>query len=179
MNNVGTHPIILEAILGILVVNESFNVIIEDPCKFVTLTSTPTFTDMLMTRDLGTSLTQTLTIETDLNITPNFIDCPLTCSLVNPPAFASLSGTTVTLNSLQTTAADVDNSPHTIQMSCDSTNHPADVTDQTYQFDLTINHCVVNTMTIPTIGDVAFLINEPPLPVPFTAATWSDEACIY
>jgi hypothetical protein len=62
---------------------------------------------------------------------------------------------------------------------CDSATYPTLVADRILTFDVTINHCVVNTMTIPANAAVTHAINDAPLPIVFAAATWSNLLCLY
>jgi hypothetical protein len=65
--------------------------------------------------------------------------------------FVSLIAETITVDTAATTAADV--GLHTISITSSSAFYPGTVADKTYTFVLNVQHCVVNTMTLPAISD--------------------------
>jgi hypothetical protein len=130
---------------------------------------------MSLTRNFDVIQTQTFDIFTDLRTTYG-IACPLTCSLVSPPAYISQSGSTITVTSSSTSSSDV--GPHTINIQCVSSNFPGSVTAVTYSFILTIQECVASSMSIPSIPSSTQAINSGSLVIQASPATWSNLACV-
>lgn len=168
----------LRAVVDAQTIDVNFSVEISDPCKraVINAAATPPLVPMTATRFFDTTVTQTYTIDTDL--TTNGISCTLTCSLVSPPAYVSLSGSTLVVDVSLTTEANGGTTTN-VSVLCDSATYPTLVADRILTFDVTINHCVVNTMTIPTNAAATHAINDAHLSIVFASATWSNLLCLY
>ena len=94
---------------------------------------------------------------------------------MTPPAFVSLATTTISLDPLLTTGADV--AVYTVSVLVRSTLYPSTVLDQTYTFQVDLQHCTVNSFTIAAISNVSMRINDPPMPLTFSAAVLSSLVC--
>ena len=77
--------------------------------------------------------------------------------MVNPPAYVSIAGLTLTVDPTLTILADV--GPHTISVLVSSLDYPVSVAAVTYTFALDVQHCVATVMTLPAIANVAFTLN--------------------
>ena len=90
---------------------------------------------MSIIRDFDSTKTQTFTVTTDVQTSYSLV-CNIVASLVSPPAYVSISGTTITVNASLTTQSDA--GPHTISVLVDSADYPTSVTDVTYTFTLDV-----------------------------------------
>ena len=103
--------------------------------------------------------------------------CAYTATFVGPPAFVSIYGSTLTVDESATSATDV--TQHTITVNVASSLYPLTVTAKQYTFILDIQHCVVNTMTLPAITNEVYYLNDPTKVISFGPATLSDLTCTY
>ena len=77
--------------------------------------------------------------------------------MINPPAYVSITGLTLTVEPTLTVQADV--GLHTISVLVSSLDYPASVAAVTYTFALDVQHCVATVMSLPAIANVAFTLN--------------------
>ena len=131
---------------------------------------------MVLIRDFDPTLTQTFTIVTDIEQNYGLV-CAYVASLVAPPTFVSLATTTLSVDPLLTTGAEI--AVHPISVLVSSVLYPTTVLDETYTFLLDIQHCTVSSFTIAPIADASMLINDPALPVTFNAAVLASLTCLY
>jgi len=103
---------------------------------------------MTLILDFDVTKTQVVSVKTDIETNYSIV-CPLTCSLQPPPAYVSETGSTITAITALATTVDV--GPHTISLYCASSNYPTFVTAKTYTFVLTVQHCIVNTLTLSPV----------------------------
>ena len=90
---------------------------------------------MVLIRDFDTTVPQTFTIVTDIE-TDYGIVCDYVATLVAPPAFISLTDSTLTADESATVIGDV--GQHTITVEVTSALYPADVAAEQYTFTLDI-----------------------------------------
>ena len=110
----------LRAVVDLQTIDVNFTVEISDPCKraVINAAATPPLVPMTATRFFDTTVTQTVTLETDL---ASFgVNCSLTCSLVSPPAFVYLNGANAVVDISLTSEAN-GGTTTTISILCDST----------------------------------------------------------
>lgn len=108
LENLGTYPVEIKASADIQTVTASFDIVISDACKRAILqAATPSpLPNVILIRDFHSILTQPVIVKTDVEI--NFgVVCPLTATLVNPPAFVTMSNFVLSADESQTTVADV------------------------------------------------------------------------
>ena len=97
-------------------------------------------------------------------------------TLVTPPTFVSLATTTISLDPLLTTGADV--AVYTVSVLVRSELYDTTVLSETYTFLVDVQHCIVNTLTIGQLANQVFTLNDPPKSLTLTSA-WSNLACLY
>jgi len=180
--NQGVYPLTLQASVDAQTITGAFQVEISDPCKRAVfeVSTTPALAPMVLIRDFDSAKTQSFKVTTDVEATYGLI-CNYVASLTPTWTYVSLAGSTasytITAYPVPTVLADV--GVHAISISVVSLEYSATVATEIYTFDLTIQHCVVNTMSIPSISDYTHRINDSPLSMVFSPATWSDLICDY
>lgn len=180
--NQGVYPLTLRASVDLQTIDANFQVEISDPCKRAVFeaTTSPALANVVLIRDFDPVATQAFVVKTDVETSYSLV-CNYVATLTQTWTYVSLAGSTpgytITADPALTVVADV--GLHTITISVDSLEYSTTVATKTYTFTLDIQHCVVNTMSIPAILDVTHAINDAPLPIVFAAATWSDLPCSY
>lgn len=135
--HVGVYPLMLRAEVDGLQKDVAFKVTISDPCNRAILqpSSPLPLVNQVLIRNFDTTKTQTVTVSSDLEQTYG-IQCAFSASLVSPPAWATISGSTITLDESKTVAGDVGST--TITVLVDSQLYPSQVIDLTYTFTVDI-----------------------------------------
>lgn len=89
----------------------------------------------------------------------------------------ALAGTTLSADQTKSVAGDVGLQTITVQVKSDVYT-VVEVLPVLYTFKIDIKHCTVNTMTIGTISDVKYFVNDLEKQIAFAAPVWSDLACV-
>jgi hypothetical protein len=103
--------------------------------------------------------------------------CNKTYSLVSPPAYVTLLGTTITVDPTQAGPGDVGTKVITLEVN--SLEFSGTVPTSSYTFTLIVQHCVVNSYAIAPIPDTMYVIPQGALNIPFTEGVWGNLACLY
>jgi hypothetical protein len=113
---------------------------------------------MTLIRNFDSIVTQVFSIKTDVETLNSTIVCAQTITLVSPPGFMSLSGSSLVATESLTIATDV--GPHVITVQAESTLYNSTVTPVQYTLSIDIYACEVTSITIPSILDFTYTLGS-------------------
>jgi hypothetical protein len=121
-------------------------------------------------------LLQPFTVKTDLENTKSIV-CAYTPSLIAPPAYAQLIGSSLKITASLLLPAHV--GPNYITVRATSTLYPGSVFTVDYKMTFTVSFCATSTFAIPAIPNMDFIIAQGSTDHSYIDATFSNLACLY